>query len=239
MLPSPVVAEAWREGALRRGDAVITSNPFSRTRGAESRASVDLLAAGQVMYVTDVCQRHELRSTSPKSSATGSTALLPRRASPWLNLSVQQLISTSRTKSTQVKCLPGPSVPLPTQSSDRETTGNVADLLVDTDVFIDHLRGAVELRAGRHRLHYSVVTRAELFAGNTATHLIAQLLAPFRELAVDRSVAERAGRIVREFSVRLPDALIAATALEHDLSVVTGNRKHFEPIRGIRLRALR
>ena len=56
----------------------------------------------------------------------------------------------------------------------------MADLLVDTDVFVDHLRGAVALVPGRHRLHYSVVTRAELFAGNTARNLSSQLLAPFR-----------------------------------------------------------
>lgn len=115
----------------------------------------------------------------------------------------------------------------------------MADLLVDTDAFVDHLRGANELRPGRHRVHYSVVTRAELFAGNSATDLVSRLLAPFRELPADRSVAERAGRIAREFSVRLPDALIAATALEHGLSIVTRNRKHYEPIRGVRLRALR
>lgn len=114
----------------------------------------------------------------------------------------------------------------------------MADVLIDTDVFVDHLRGAVALRTGRHRIHYSVVTRAELFAGNTATDLSAQLLAPFRELPVDRDIAERAGRVVREFGTRLPDALIAATAMEHGLSIVTRNRKHFEPIRGVRLRAL-
>jgi predicted nucleic acid-binding protein len=114
----------------------------------------------------------------------------------------------------------------------------VAELLVDTDVFIDHLRGAAALVPGRHRLHYSVVTRAELYAGSTATNLSSQLLAPFRELAVDRAVAERAGRVAREFGVRLPDALIAATALEHGLGLVTRNRKHFESIRGLRLRTL-
>lgn len=114
----------------------------------------------------------------------------------------------------------------------------MADILVDTDIFIDHLRGAAAIRAGRHRLHYSVITRAELVAGNTATNLTAQLLAPFRELPVDRGVAERAGRIVRESGVRLPDALIAATALEHGLSLATRTRRHFEPIRGLRLRAL-
>lgn len=118
------------------------------------------------------------------------------------------------------------------------TSGSVADLLVDTDVFIDHLRGAAQLVPGRHRLHYSVVTRAELFAGNTATNLSSQLLAPFRELDVDRAIAERAGRIAREFGVRLPDALIAATALEHGLGLVTRNLKHFDSIRGLRLRRL-
>ncbi len=120
----------------------------------------------------------------------------------------------------------------------RATSGSVSDLLVDTDVFIDHLRGAAALVPGRHRLHYSVVTRAELFAGNTATNLSSQLLAPFRELAVDRAIAERAGRVAREFGVRLPDALIAATALEHGLGLVTRNRKHFDSIRGLRLRTL-
>ena len=114
----------------------------------------------------------------------------------------------------------------------------VAELLIDTDLFVDHLRGAVELRPGRHRLHYSVITRAELFSGTTGTDLAARLLGPFRELPVDRAVAERAGRIRREFGLRLPDALIAGTALEHNLTLSTRNRKHFEPVHGLRLRAL-
>ncbi len=114
----------------------------------------------------------------------------------------------------------------------------MADVLVDTDVFIDHLRGAHELRAGRHRLHYSVITRAELFAGNSATNLANLLLAPFREVQIDRPVAERAGRIRRETQVRLPDALIAATALEHGLNLATRNRTDFESIGGLRLRNL-
>jgi predicted nucleic acid-binding protein len=114
----------------------------------------------------------------------------------------------------------------------------VADLLVDTDIFIDHLRGASELEPGRHRLHYSVVTRAELLAGNSATDLVARLLAPFREIPVNRSIAERAGRVARESQVRLPDAIIAATALEGRLALATRNRKHFDGVRGLRIRDL-
>jgi predicted nucleic acid-binding protein len=112
------------------------------------------------------------------------------------------------------------------------------DILVDTDVFIDHLRGAAELRPGRHRLHYSVITRAELFAGSTGTDLAARVLAPFREVPVDRAIAERAGRIRRESGLRMPDALIAATALERSLGLTTRNATHFDLVSGLRIRAL-
>ena len=115
----------------------------------------------------------------------------------------------------------------------------MADLLVDTDIFIDHLRGAAELKPARHRLHYSVITRAELFAGNTATALTTRLLAPFREITVDRAIAERAGRVSREFGLRIPDALIAATALERGMQLSTRNTKDFETVRGLRLRSMR
>jgi hypothetical protein len=114
----------------------------------------------------------------------------------------------------------------------------VADVLVDTDIFIDHLRGAVALVPGKHLLHYSVVTRAELFAGSSASDQVTLLLAAFRELLVTQAVAERAGRIRREYGVRMPDALIAATAIEHRLTVATRNGKDFNQIRGLRVRPL-
>jgi hypothetical protein len=117
-------------------------------------------------------------------------------------------------------------------------SGIVADVLVDTDIFVDHLRGAKELVAGKHRLNYSVITRAELFAGSAATDVVTQLLAPFREHPVNRAVAERAGRIKRETGIRMPDALIAATALEYKLSLMTRNRRDFGKVRGLRLRQL-
>ena len=114
----------------------------------------------------------------------------------------------------------------------------MADVLVDTDVFIDHIRGAKGIKVGRDRLHYSVITRAELFAGTSASDVITRLLEPFCELVVDRAVAERAGRIRQEARVRLPDALIAATAVEHGMSLATRNRRDFEAVRGLRLRSV-
>lgn len=112
----------------------------------------------------------------------------------------------------------------------------MADLLFDTDIFIDHLRGAKRLRPGSDRVHYSVITRAELYAGTSATAQLDTLLAPFRELAVTRQVAELGGRIRHESGARLPDALIAATAIEHHLGLVTRNRRDFQSVRGLRVR---
>ena len=116
----------------------------------------------------------------------------------------------------------------------------MADYLVDTDVLVDHLRGASELRPRRNdRLAYSVITRAELFAGRSdAEEDVGRLLDGLTELPVTRAVAETAGRIRRSTGVRLPDALIAATALDHGMSLMTRNRKDYERIPKLRLSRL-
>ena len=62
---------------------------------------------------------------------------------------------------------------------------------------------------------------------------MAVLLGSLRELPVDRTVAEGAGRIRRETGLRLPDALIAATAIAHDLQLATRNRRDFDRVQGL------
>jgi predicted nucleic acid-binding protein len=113
----------------------------------------------------------------------------------------------------------------------------VADLLVDTDVCVDHLMGIWRLpHSGR--LAYSVVTRAELLANPAAEDpKILRLLASMDELPVDRRIAERAGRLRRaRRSLRMPDALIAATALVHSLTLYTNNTRDFRSVDGLRVR---
>ena len=77
-----------------------------------------------------------------------------------------------------------------------------------------------------------------MFAGNTATDLVNTVLAAFREVPIERTVAERAGRIRWETGIRLPDALIAATAVENQFSLFTRNRSDFEAVSGLRIRNL-
>jgi toxin FitB len=114
----------------------------------------------------------------------------------------------------------------------------VADVLVDTDIFIDHLRGRRQLVPGSSAIRYSVITRCELYAGKaTDERRVEQILAPFAELDVNRAISQRAGRLRRTLPIRTPDALIAATALEHNLTLVTRNIRDFAKVPDLRVRS--
>lgn len=61
-----------------------------------------------------------------------------------------------------------------------------------------------------------------------------ELLDALDSLPVTGHIADRAGRMIYQLArqgiqLSFPDALIAATAIYHQLSVVTTNVAHFEP----------
>lgn len=105
---------------------------------------------------------------------------------------------------------------------------------MDSDVVIDHLRGAKPLPEGP--LSYSVITRCELFAGRDDGEMLRSLLCRMQELTIDSAIAERAGALKRTVQVPTPDALIAATALEHGLPLMTRNERHFGRVPRLELR---
>ena len=109
------------------------------------------------------------------------------------------------------------------------------DLIVDTDVLVDHLRGARRLSPGTGTLGISVITRAELFAGRDEPEVLRRLLAPMVEIVVDGAIAELAGATRRGTGVAMPDALIAATALAHRIPLMTRNRRHFDRVAGLQI----
>ena len=64
-----------------------------------------------------------------------------------------------------------------------------------------------------------------------------------RLLPVTEPISARAVALVEQHflphHVQLADALVAATALQHDLVLVSSNSKHFRPIQGLRLERFR
>lgn len=109
-----------------------------------------------------------------------------------------------------------------------------AELLVDTDVLIDHLRGVRRLRADGALMGLSVVSRCELFAGRDEPERLRRFLSPMVQLPIDPAIAELAGVTRRDTGIATPDALIAATALAHDIPLMTRNRRHFERVADLR-----
>lgn len=106
----------------------------------------------------------------------------------------------------------------------------MVEVLVDTDVLVDHLRGTSRFEARGRRVHISAVTHCELFAGRDDEAILRGLLDSMTTIPVDAEIAELAGITRRETQIATPDALIAATALRRGLPLVTRNRRHFERV---------
>jgi predicted nucleic acid-binding protein len=118
-------------------------------------------------------------------------------------------------------------------------------MLVDTDVLIWNLRGepSAANRLDRERgFAISAVTYMELTQGVRDKNELSVLRRALRFwssdiLHVDSAISARAMFLVEEHalsdSLQLADALIAATALEYGLPLLTGNVKHYRPIDGL------
>lgn len=124
--------------------------------------------------------------------------------------------------------------------------------LVDTDWIIDCLYGrtdAVEtlLALSRDGLAVSLMTYGELYQGafyartpEVALRGLRTFFKGKRLLSLNRAIVEHLGILRGDLQRRgLPigdvDLLIAATALHHDLTLVTRNRRHFTRITELRL----
>lgn len=114
--------------------------------------------------------------------------------------------------------------------------------LFDTNLLIDYLVGVNEARAEieRYRVRLiSIITWMELLIGardDAEADVIETFLRDFRTVDITRGIAREAIQIRRERRIRLPDALIWATARSESALLVTRNSKNFpktEP--GIRI----
>jgi len=116
----------------------------------------------------------------------------------------------------------------------------VTDCLLDSGVLILHLRnhpGYMELvknLASKGDLFISVISRFETIRGMFEQEKQAtfSLLDSLETIDVTIRIADQAGEFVRSWRARGvtfddADALIAASALRHDLTLVTTNPKHF------------
>jgi len=114
--------------------------------------------------------------------------------------------------------------------------------LVDTDIWIDFLRGTPQAVAFVSKLPNEVaissISVAELYAGvrdGSETQALSDLLDTLEVITLNRDIAQAGGLIRREYGkahgVGLNDALIAATALNRNACLYTLNLKHYPSMR--------
>lgn len=125
-------------------------------------------------------------------------------------------------------------------------------MLLDTDMFSEVLRGvnpgvvaqAVAYRAVVGYYTLSVITMMEMISGWHKMHredrirLLMAGITTEEVLGFDMHTADLAGRIYADLARRgLPigwvDTMIAATAVQHNLPLVTGNTLHYQRIQAL------
>jgi tRNA(fMet)-specific endonuclease VapC len=124
----------------------------------------------------------------------------------------------------------------------------LADLLIDSDILINHTRGVAEaaefLRSHmtESRLCISSITQMEWLIGaldKSEQRRIECFLQRFVVVKINAAVCDQAVRYVRRYALshrlQSPDALIAATATVHGIPLATSNTRDYDFIRGLRL----
>jgi predicted nucleic acid-binding protein len=119
--------------------------------------------------------------------------------------------------------------------------------LIDTDVMIDVSRGNAEAAGYLDSLSdpaISIITAQELIVGardKRDLYTIDSLVSTYRTIHIDAGVGQLAYELLKRYAksdgLRTFDSLIAASAIEQDCTLVSGNRKHFAKIEGLRLEA--
>lgn len=107
--------------------------------------------------------------------------------------------------------------------------------VLDTNILIDYLKGVEKARrelSRYSRVLVSVITRIELLVGardESEAGVIRDLLGSFDEVALTRTIAERAILIRKEHGMKIPDAIVYATAKESECLIVSRNSRDFHP----------
>lgn len=126
-------------------------------------------------------------------------------------------------------------------------TASGAAGLTDTDILIDAARGvadAVAFLAAQQAagVHVSIISAMELVAGcrnKAELAQVQQFLKRVIVLPISATASQTAYQLMESFflshGLLIPDALIAATALEHGLALHTKNVRHFQMISALKV----
>ncbi len=123
----------------------------------------------------------------------------------------------------------------------------MAEYLIDLNIFTAVFKGDARIRVNLESLDAAIDTIVYLellqaAKNNAQAEKVEKYLTRFELVCFDKKVSERAIELVRTYSktygLRLPDAIIAATCLENDMTLITLNLKDFRFIEGLRIQGI-
>jgi len=108
----------------------------------------------------------------------------------------------------------------------------MVDALFDTNVLIDYLKGVPEAQVEwelYEQKSISIITWMEVMIGAKSSVVTAtrDFLESMRLIPLDEEVAERAVTLRQQYRIKLPDAIIWASAETRSVLLVTRNTKDF------------
>lgn len=114
------------------------------------------------------------------------------------------------------------------------------NILLDSSIIIDALRQNQSLPSSHH-YYISDITITELYSGKSIWEskkkkgILDNVLIQLTHLPTSTTLCQLAGKIRAAYYTSVPDAIIAATAIENKLSLATLNTKDFSPIPHLKL----
>lgn len=112
-------------------------------------------------------------------------------------------------------------------------------VLLDTNIIILHVANQADLQFSLGSFYISTLTIFELLRydklSNREEAAIRDIISVSVPLPVTTAIAEQSALLGRRFRRGAIDLLIAATAIVHDLELVTNNIKDFRNIPGLRI----
>lgn len=114
--------------------------------------------------------------------------------------------------------------------------------LLDTNSIIDFSAGRLSDNAHQHIAkiiddfpQISIINKIELLGFSNVPPQIVSFTENAFVIALDDDIATQTINLRKKYKIKLPDAIIAATALVLDLTVITGNVDDFKNIEGLNL----
>lgn len=118
------------------------------------------------------------------------------------------------------------------------------DYLLDTNFLINYFKGSFEGNASliadsiiNQTTYISVITRIELLGWKSIVaedeNIIREFISDSIVFSLEESIIIRTISLRKNIKIKVPDAIIAATALEHNLQLLTHNIKDFKNVPGL------